>query len=156
MQSTPRQDLMPGLETGLLDSVRKPGVGALFPQPRIAKDSTTCQFDDEFISGFLVVLGSAFPERISPETLELCTKMKAQIVRFTDEASGETDNIPTVRETEGIVCRWLAKYDSAAAIVRPDHYVFALSSTNDELDRQLRELAAQLIEYQCDARNEIR
>jgi 3-(3-hydroxy-phenyl)propionate hydroxylase len=152
VQSVPRQDLMPGLGSGLLAVARKPGVGALFPQPRVLWGGSTCRFDDVFKPGFLVVLGSAFQQRVSPEIRELCAKINGQMVRFSDETPHEVDDIPAVRETEDVVHDWLAKHDSTAAIVRPDHYVFALSSTHDELTRQLHELAASLIGHLRDSR----
>jgi 3-(3-hydroxy-phenyl)propionate hydroxylase len=146
VQSVPRQDLMPALERGVLAAERKPGVGTLFPQPWIRRDGGVHRLDDICERGFLVVLDSSVGSRVSTETMEICRKLPAQIVRITDDLSndsdGRLDGMLTARETEGVVAHWFRKHSSTAAIVRPDKYVFALSSTNDELLVQLNELSA--------------
>jgi 3-(3-hydroxy-phenyl)propionate hydroxylase len=60
---------------------------------------------------------------------------------------GEAADIPadlTVTEIDGVVGAWFARHGCAAAILRPDHYVFGVASDAAGLSRLLAELHARL------------
>ncbi len=48
------------------------------------------------------------------------------------------------REEDGVVARWFGRYDCAAAIVRPDHYVFGVSTDAQSTAAMLSELSSRL------------
>ena len=49
-----------------------------------------------------------------------------------------------VREEDGVVARWFGRYECAAAIVRPDHYVFGVSTDAQSTAAMLSELSSRL------------
>ena len=48
-------------------------------------------------------------------------------------------------ETEGVLAAWFRRHGCAAAIVRPDHYVYAVASSEQELVTELRSLTGRII-----------
>jgi 3-(3-hydroxy-phenyl)propionate hydroxylase len=141
VHSMPRQDLMPGLECGLLSRTRRLGVGSLFPQPWVVQGGSSRRFDDFCGRGFLVVFGGNLQLEASSKTIELCRNLNVKIVRFADQPSSGDDGILYVSEREGVATNWFTSHNCIAAIVRPDKYVFALASSDDELTSHLSELA---------------
>jgi 3-(3-hydroxy-phenyl)propionate hydroxylase len=51
-----------------------------------------------------------------------------------------------LEEADGLLEQWFEKNACAAALVRPDHYVYGVAATPDELDRQLEGLRSALRE----------
>jgi 3-(3-hydroxy-phenyl)propionate hydroxylase len=51
-----------------------------------------------------------------------------------------------VEEVDGVLVQWFEKNECAAALVRPDHYVYGVAATTAELDRQLEAMSAALRE----------
>ena len=49
-----------------------------------------------------------------------------------------------VAEEDGVVARWFERHRCAAAIVRPDHYVFGVSSDTATLCDMMTELSSRL------------
>ena len=50
----------------------------------------------------------------------------------------------TVAEQDGVVARWFGRHECAAAIVRPDHYVFGVASDAPSLSAMMSELSSRL------------
>jgi 3-(3-hydroxy-phenyl)propionate hydroxylase len=48
------------------------------------------------------------------------------------------------RETHGVVAAWLRRHGCHAALLRPDHYVFGIAASADELDALIDERQAWL------------
>ena len=71
VRSMPRQDLMPGLENGLLSTHVEGGVGTLFPQPWVNLNGQRCRLDDVCKHGFLVVLAASFSP-VSDDFYDVC------------------------------------------------------------------------------------
>ncbi|MDB5964224.1 MAG: bifunctional 3-(3-hydroxy-phenyl)propionate/3-hydroxycinnamic acid hydroxylase [Polaromonas sp.] len=121
VKDTPRQDVIPRLEAGLLSAVASTGRGTLFPQPRLDDGNGHASLMDERVGlGWRLVTDSSLP------------------------APGRLDNtIRLVRlggplaETEGVTSRWMHKHGCHAALVRPDHYVFGTAGTAPELEALL-------------------
>jgi 3-(3-hydroxy-phenyl)propionate hydroxylase len=103
---TPRQDLIPSLERGLL--TRTPGAGALFPQPRLAAPSGSVLMDARHGYGFRLVTDG---------TLSAPTDTALRSIDLAREP-----------ETEGVAAAWFARHRVHAALVRPDHYVFGTAA----------------------------
>ena len=121
VKDTPRQDVLPRLEAGLLAAQDTPGRGNLFPQPRLADGRL---MDHHLGPGWrLVGDGSlALPASGGLATLDL----------------GQTP------EAEGVVAAWMARHGCHAALLRPDHYVYGTAASAVELDTLLAEQRAAL------------
>jgi 3-(3-hydroxy-phenyl)propionate hydroxylase len=104
VKDTPRQDILPRLDAGLLASQDSTGRGTLFPQPRL--HASGALMDHAVGGGWRLVLaaGAGSPAQV-PQGITVV-------------ALGLTP------EAEGVVARWMQKHRCDAALVRPDHYVF--------------------------------
>ena len=116
VQDTPRQDILPRLEGGLLAHQATSGRGALFPQPRL---DGGVLMDERFGHGWRLVfdgtLRATAADGLTP------------IALGTDAA----------RETEGVVASWMQRHGAHVALVRPDHYVYGTAASDAELDALL-------------------
>ena len=121
VKDTPRQDVLPRLEAGLLAAQDTPGRGNLFPQPRLADGRL---MDHHLGPGWrLVGDGSlALPASGGLATLDL----------------GQSP------EAEGVVAAWMARQGCHAALLRPDHHVYGTAASAAELDTLLTEQRAAL------------
>jgi 3-(3-hydroxy-phenyl)propionate hydroxylase len=116
VRDTPRQDILPKLETGLLSGIATSGRGALFPQPRLADGAL---MDERFGCGWRLVLGTGHPPFTAPGIT---------VIDFGEQA-----------EADGVVAAWLRRHECAAALVRPDHYVYGTAASGPELAALLHE-----------------
>ena len=119
VRDTPRQDILPRLEAGLLAAVDAPGRGKLFPQPRLRGGVL---MDERFGRGWRLVVDDAL---VVPAALDGATVV----------AMGRGD----AREADGLVAAWLQRHGCHAALLRPDHYVYGTAATAAELDALLSE-----------------
>ena len=99
VRDTPRHDIVPGLETGLISHT--PGSGTLFPQPRSASGQL---MDERFGCGWrLVHDGSTAPGPVEGlDSVELSPE----------------------RDSEGVAAARMQRHACHLAVVRPDHYVY--------------------------------
>ena len=151
VKSQPRQDLIPGLKVGLLSGLDHPSasahpaqpaptappphpaVGTLFPQPRVLQNGQPVLLDDAAGSGWRIVLGDA-ALGWSPTA-----GTGYALLRVTT-----TPQRGAWAETEGVLAGWFQRHACAAAIVRPDHYVYAVAATAHALQAELAALALNL------------
>lgn len=126
--SVPRQDVQPPLETGLLSPDILPGVGSIFPQPWLLSGNSGRRMDEVCGTGWRVVLaagadpGFATAARSGPDL---------RIVPI---------GITGMQDKDGVVALWMLRHACSAAIVRPDHYVYGVATTPEQLSRQLQAL----------------
>ncbi|HET6333717.1 MAG TPA: bifunctional 3-(3-hydroxy-phenyl)propionate/3-hydroxycinnamic acid hydroxylase [Polyangiales bacterium] len=106
VKDTPRQDLIPPLDRGLLTST--PGAGTLFPQPRLAAPSGSVLMDARHGYGFRLVTDG---------TLSAPPDFTLRRIDLAHEP-----------ETEGVATAWFTRHRVHAALVRPDHYVFGAAA----------------------------
>jgi 3-(3-hydroxy-phenyl)propionate hydroxylase len=121
VKDTPRQDILPRLEGGLLSAQASSARGSLFPQPRLKSGK---RMDEVLGNGWRLVLaaGVAAPK----------------VSRIRVLALGETG------ETEGVAAAWFRKHECVAALVRPDNYVYGVAATAAGVDALIQELTAAL------------
>ena len=124
VKSVPRQDLIPPLDTGLLNPHPHPANGTLFPQPRVMHRGNSVLLDDITGHGLRLMLGAEC-DATAVATLASVTRSGARVVQ--PGAAGCT-------EEDGIVADWFAKHHAIAALVRPDHYVYGVASSLDQID----------------------
>ena len=125
VKDTPRQDVLPRLETGLLQARDTTGRGTLFPQPMLADGRL---MDESCGRGWRVVVDA-----------------RLAVPAVTDGLKVVALGDPTTRERDGIVAAWMQRHACHAAIVRPDHYVYGTAATVAELDAVLGERRAALM-----------
>ena len=122
-----RQDIVPPLVTGLLADGAHPARGTLFPQPWLRTAAGERRMDEAAGVGWRVVWDGR------------------------QGSAADTPGLPSIAvggaglpETEGVLAAWFDRYACAAAIVRPDHYVYGVALTADEVLSMLAELQRHL------------
>jgi 3-(3-hydroxy-phenyl)propionate hydroxylase len=143
VKSVPRQNVQPALEAGLLSASLHDARGTLFPQPWVWQGGTRHRLDDLTGCGwrlFLTPTASAWPESLGfpgmPVVL-LPTAAPEAVV-----ANAATPMVWT--ECDGVVSAWWDRMGAQAAIVRPDHIVFAAVHSASALQAALAELSEPL------------
>ena len=121
VQDTPRQDVLPRLEAGLLAAQDTPGRGMLFPQPRLADGRL---MDQLLGHGWRLVGDGDVPLPAAPGLAPL--------------------DLGQTPETEGVVAAWMARSGCHAALLRPDHYAYGTAATAADLAALLAEQRAAL------------
>jgi 3-(3-hydroxy-phenyl)propionate hydroxylase len=107
----------------LLASNTSTANGTLFPQPRVTHQGASRLLDDVAGHGLRLVLGDA----VDASRVAALTSVKtsgAAVVQVGGAGWPEAD---------GIVAAWFAAHGAVAALVRPDHYVYGVASTLDEI-----------------------
>jgi 3-(3-hydroxy-phenyl)propionate hydroxylase len=129
VKDTPRQDMLPRLETGLLATQPSTARGTLFPQPRLLREAgaEAVLMDEQFGRGWRLV----FDEEFTPPAAI------SGITHVALRAAG-------TRETEGVVAAWMRRHACHAALIRPDHYVYGAAATSQELQSMLAQWSATL------------
>lgn len=135
VKSMPRQNVQPALARGLLSAVVRPAVGTIFPQPWIKRGVTPEHMDAVAGTGWRVFVN---------ESANVDVAATARAKGF---CGMETLKLgaPGMEEADGVLAQWFAQQGCAAAIVRPDHYVYGVADSAGDLSAQLMALhAAQL------------
>jgi 3-(3-hydroxy-phenyl)propionate hydroxylase len=129
VKSVPRQDMMPPLEAGLLQArpPAAPGTfaaqGNLFPQPRVRHQSRSTLLDEVCGHGLRLMLDAAC-DAAHIAALDVVRQSGARVVQIGPGA---------LEEEDGIAAEWFANHGACAALVRPDHYVYGVASTPEEI-----------------------
>jgi 3-(3-hydroxy-phenyl)propionate hydroxylase len=128
VKDTPRQDILPRLEGGMLSATPGTARGSLFPQPWLQAGGDKSRMDELFGNGWRLVLarGVVAPAQRPP--------IPGLRVIALDE----------VRETEGVAAGWFARNECSAALLRPDNYVYGIARAPGHVGSLLDEAAAAL------------
>ena len=124
VKDTPRQDILPRLEGGLLAAQDTTGRGTLFPQPRLVNGVL---MDQQLGHGWRLVLDASM-------------RAVAALPGLAVLALGEAETA----ESEGVVAGWMRRHGCHAALVRPDHYVYGTATDAQTLDALLAQWHAAL------------
>ncbi|MET4577476.1 bifunctional 3-(3-hydroxy-phenyl)propionate/3-hydroxycinnamic acid hydroxylase [Ottowia thiooxydans] len=119
VKDTPRQDIIPKLETGLLSRETSNARGTLFPQPWIHQAGAPQRMDALAGNGWRLVTASSVELSSAPQGLLNVSVISLQT--------------PAYSETEGVAAAWFRRHECVAALVRPDNYVFGTAATEEEL-----------------------
>jgi 3-(3-hydroxy-phenyl)propionate hydroxylase len=120
-----RQDIIPPLETGLLSVYPHAANGTLFPQPRLTTAGQPLM-DDAIGYGWRVV------SRQSPAALAANAATGITVLSIAPDGDVHPD-VHAYAECDGVLARWFERHGCDAALVRPDHYVYGVSSGRAEL-----------------------
>ena len=129
VKDTPRQDVLPRLETGLISAQPHPARGSLFPQPWLQLAGERRRMDAVAGNGWRLVLA---PAAVAPATQGFSG---LRVVHLGHEG---------LSETEGVAEAWFRRHGCMAALVRPDNYVYGVARSGDELGALLDEAASAL------------
>jgi len=127
----PRQDVQPALSVGLLGSVVHPARGTIFPQPLLQQaDGKQVRMDEVYPAGWKVV----FSSKAGEELLNSADSHHLPVLKALRLGSTQ------LTEVEGVLNKWFEFQDIQAVIVRPDHYIYGVCNTPQDLRTQLSEL----------------
>jgi 3-(3-hydroxy-phenyl)propionate hydroxylase len=134
VKTVPRQDLIPKLSTGFLSATAHAAIGSLFVQPSINVGGDIALLDDVAGVGWRVVLSDAATGWAPHFGHDLFT-----LLRFSSAG-----HVGTLKETDHVLHNWFDSHQVHAAIIRPDHYVYAVAKSEQELINQIDELNKRL------------
>jgi 3-(3-hydroxy-phenyl)propionate hydroxylase len=126
VRPTPRQDVLPRLEDGALALGDSPARGTLFPQPWLQREGKPVRMDDAVGTGWRLVrrdTARAIDGGV-PGLRTLC--------------------LPALNESDGVLAAWFDRHRCAAALVRPDHYVFGTAADATDVPGLLAQARAAL------------
>jgi 3-(3-hydroxy-phenyl)propionate hydroxylase len=128
VQPMPRQDVQPALTAGLLGGAAHPARGTIFPQPLLIQTyGEKIRMDDLHPAGWKLVLhATAGDEYMTASRQHHLTSLA--VLKL---------GTPTFSEAEGVLARWFERHGVQAVIVRPDHYIYGVCNTPQELALQL-------------------
>jgi 3-(3-hydroxy-phenyl)propionate hydroxylase len=127
----PRQDVQPALSKGLLSSTAHALRGTIFPQALLNRaNGEQVRMDDVLGAGWRVVLSADADSSFA----EACQHHHLPSLQVAQLGSSE------LNEAEGVLAKWFDKAQAKAAIVRPDHYVYGVCDTAQDLRTQLNTL----------------
>ncbi len=143
VKDTPRQDVLPRLEHGLLAAQDSSARGTLAPQPWLrcaqgegAGGADRVRMDERLGRGWRLILSADAP---APEADAL--------VAWTDRhglRSWRLGGNPGDAEADGVMAAWLDRHQCRAALLRPDHYVYGTASDAAGLAALLQQAAQAL------------
>lgn len=131
VKDTPRQDMLPRLECGLLADADTMGRGTLFPQPWLVQGGAAgagkVRMDEALGNGWRVVLAAELEDF-------------AQARQAAHDLPVAVLNLAATPETDAVAARWFAQHGCTAALVRPDNYVFGTALDAAELTALLAQI----------------
>lgn len=125
-----RQSLIPGLVEGALCSEQGIPVGTRFPQPRIVSDGGVRLLDDQIGTAFRLVTAPGIDlDQVPLELRQRLAAIGGTILTLANEKISEQHGPGRwiIVEADGWLAAWLRDHRVIAALVRPDHYVFAVA-----------------------------
>ncbi|WP_343072366.1 bifunctional 3-(3-hydroxy-phenyl)propionate/3-hydroxycinnamic acid hydroxylase [Roseibium litorale] len=133
-----RQEIVPPLQEGLLTAGASDARGTLFPQPAILKDGGSVLLDHLTGAGWRLVIDGRSSVKAS-SFADTAKEIGLSVAAIVPAGEAETGTDMLVEE-DSVMSGWFDRYGAAAALVRPDHYVFGAARDASELATQLGEL----------------
>jgi 3-(3-hydroxy-phenyl)propionate hydroxylase len=137
-----RQDIVPPLARGLLSTVPHAANGTLFPQPWVRTEAGRRLLDAACGAGWRLVLDDGRDIPLSPTVESQARELEMRIIRISSTRGAVKNG--TVAEEGGVVAQWFERHECAAAIVRPDHYVFGVSADARDIAAVMSDLSSRL------------
>ncbi len=136
VRDTPRQDILPRLEHGLLSGRESAARGGLFPQPWLQQGGKRSRMDEVAGHGWRLVLSAD-------------AAADAEVGAWSGLARV---SLQALAETEGVAADWFQRHACVAALVRPDNYVYGVAATAQDTTALLEEAAIALgVAAACEA-----
>jgi 3-(3-hydroxy-phenyl)propionate hydroxylase len=137
-----RQDIVPPLRRGLIATAPHAANGTLFPQPRVRTAAGPQLLDAACGAGWRLVVDGGSGLTVSPVVADQARDLGLRIIFIGTADSAATEGMVT--EEDGVFACWLGRHECAAAIVRPDHYVFGVITDAHSLAAMMSELSSRL------------
>jgi 3-(3-hydroxy-phenyl)propionate hydroxylase len=136
VKPTPRQDVQPSIadkdsSASCLARQTHAARGTLFPQPWILRPDGKARLDHLTRTDWRLVLAGSTPDAVRVSARHLADANRLTLVDLADPAWTEADQV---------LSDWMARHQCKVALVRPDHYVFGVSSSLDELVTQIAQM----------------
>ncbi|WP_051509923.1 bifunctional 3-(3-hydroxy-phenyl)propionate/3-hydroxycinnamic acid hydroxylase [Hylemonella gracilis] len=129
--STPRQDVQPALQSGLLAADAHAARGTIFPQPWLHKEGADAvRMDDTLGCGWRLVLAA---------DADAALQAAARAAGLPGLRTVQLGT-PKFTERDGVLAAWFQHHGVRAALVRPDHYVYGVAANAVALSEQLAAL----------------
>ena len=137
-QTLIRQELIPGLTTGLI-ATDAPLAGKVFPQPTVQRGGETRRLDDVTGPCWRLVM-------LEPVPATLVAAAQAAGIAVVQVGTGvSAPGVAAVHDPDGLLASWLAPANCVGALVRPDHYMYGAFATEDEAHRLLKRVASTML-----------
>ena len=155
---TIRQRFVPNLTAGIID--REPaarGAGTLFVQPKIRSHTADVRngealLDDLLGMRFLIVSMETEPQTwLTPESGSLWRRLGGEriVIASAEQARAnhiaEASDIQRLVATDDLFADWMRQQRCAAAVVRPDRYVFGTADDAIQLNRLVAAVARHVL-----------
>lgn len=145
-----REALVDGVLHRGPDGSPAPHAGAPAVQGRVAVGDRTGRFDQVVGTGFVLITRAGVPVDLSPEDIAFLDSVGAHRVTAhpADTAAPTSDDpaAPThVVDLDGVHLAWLADANADTVLVRPDFYVFGVSTGPDGPSTLVADLRRQVI-----------
>ena len=144
-----RQDLLPPLSAGLLGPGK--GAGKVAPQPWVHTSAGDRRLDDVVPLDWRIVISQDCI--VDADVADAARAAGMAIIRI---GLSRGDGITAFEEREHVFGHWLKAHEAEAAVVRPDHAVYATVSTAPALKSLIAELVGTPAELQNDRANSTR
>lgn len=139
VKSVPRQNVQPALVNGFLSLRPHRAVGTPFPQPWVLHAGGKARLDNVTGTGWRLLMSSV--------AAAWAPRLPAWITPVVVVGAGDVNQAQSlnnaVQELDGVVSAWWSRMDAQAAIVRPDHCVYAAANSAPMLDEDIKDLMQQ-------------
>ena len=132
VKSVPRQNVQPALQAGLLSTEKHPAHGTIFPQPWILQGNAHVRLDTISGTGWRLMLCHDTALDASPEFLDAGQRLQLRTVRVVTQPHTGSD-ASALYEADGVFSAWFTQHQCVVALVRPDHYVYAVAATAGDI-----------------------
>lgn len=140
-----RQEIIPPIREGIIAGTEAPARGTLFPQPGIMTDTGCVLLDTLTGTGWRLILdGRQLALGAVADSAARVADIFSPAIVAIAPAGAETVTPDCLRERDGVMAGWFARYGIVAALVRPDHYVYGAVRSASDLTDLLNEAAAHL------------
>lgn len=126
VQTTYRQQMIPGLTTGLIHAP-DPSAGKVFPQPFIQASGSACLLDDAVGSDFIFYFDETDASLDLTRLKQAADLLPIQWVAV--KTSGPSDLTKAVSVNAPMLADWMKAQSASAVLVRPDKYVYGSADT---------------------------
>lgn len=127
---TPRQNVQPPLGPGLRAQLPHPAIGTLFPQAWMVRGKQKFRLDELMGRGWRLLL------RADTQDCLIEAARRIESSQFTAAHL----NSPGWQEADGVINTWFSAMSCAAVILRPDHYVYGVANSAEQLTQMLDHL----------------
>lgn len=138
-----RQDLIPGIKNGIVSRTIACS-GTAFPQPLVSMDGQQTMLDDLTGAAFRIVIGGEHGDITPLSNHPLVRTSEAVVVVVQNNETILIDGVVKGTDKDRLFSKWFALHQCAAALVRPDGYVFGAAATIDDLPNLLDELTSRI------------